>query len=83
MPRETSGFVLVIGAIVGLLWGIFSLQFGWDTNVWPPLVAPLWISTLIARHLHVDYLVLGAVVSAACGIVPVAALFAVARMRGA
>jgi len=38
MPRETSGFVLVIGAMVGLLWGIFSLQFGWDTNVWPVAV---------------------------------------------
>jgi hypothetical protein len=83
MPRETAGFVLVTGAVVGLVWGILSLQFGMDTNVWPPVVAPLWITSLIAERVRIDAMLLGAIVSAVCGIVPVAMLFGVARLRGA
>jgi hypothetical protein len=83
MPRETTGFVLVAGAVVGLVWGTLSLQFGMDTNVWPPVVAPLWITSLIAERVRIDATLLGAVVSALCGMVPVAMLFGAARLRGA
>ena len=83
MPRETSAFVIALGAALGWLWGILSVQLGLDTNVWPPLVAPLWITSLVAERVKVDPLALGATVSAACGIVPVGALFALARLRGA
>jgi hypothetical protein len=69
--------------VVGLVWGILSLEFGVDTAVWPPIAAPLWITSLIAERVRIDAILLGAIVSAVCGLVPVAMLFGVARLRGA
>lgn len=82
MPRETVGLILFMGVALGILWGIVSLSL-WTFNeqVFPVLIAPLWITAAIGTHLPVNPLVLGAVVSAALGLVPAVALVALARAR--
>jgi hypothetical protein len=82
MPRETTGLVLFIGVATGLFWGALSTM-AIDTTVWPPLVAPLWVTSLIAARVSVNPLLVGALVSALCGLSPVAGLFWIARLRGA
>jgi hypothetical protein len=83
MPRETTAFVVFLGLGLGMLWGILSLLGMDHPDVWPPIVAPLWVTSLIAVRVPIHPLLIGAVVSAVCGVVPVALLFALARLRGA
>jgi hypothetical protein len=66
----------------GLLWGAVSLQL-WtlDERVQPLLIAPLWLTAVIAAPLSVNPLLVGLLVSAALGLVPALAFLALARLR--
>jgi hypothetical protein len=84
VPRETVYTLVAVGMSIGMLWGFLSLQL-WaaDPTIWPALIAPLWIAALVGPLVAVDPLLLGAVVSAACGLVLTGLLFLLARARGA
>jgi hypothetical protein len=83
MPRQSAFFLAFLGAGFGLLWGLVSLEL-WTFNQHPPavLVAPLWITFMLASQLPVGPLLVGVLVSVALGLVPVLALLVIARVRG-
>ena len=83
MPKETVGIVLFMGAEFGLLWGALSVEL-WtlDERVQPILIAPLWLTAVVAAPLSVNPLMVGLLVSIALGLAPAFAFLAIARLRG-
>ena len=82
MPKETVAIVLFLGVGFGLLWGVVSLQL-WtlDDRVQPVLIAPLWLTAVVAAPLSLNPVLVGLLVSAALGLVPAIAFLALARLR--
>ena len=75
--------MLVMGVGLGLLWGAVSMEL-WtlDERAQPVLIAPLWLTAVLAAPLSVNPLLIGFLVSAALGLVPAVAFLALARIRG-
>jgi hypothetical protein len=83
VPRETIAVVLVMGVGFGLLWGAVSVEL-WtlDERIPPMLVAPLWLTAIVAAPLSVNPLLVGLLVSIGLGLAPAFAFLALARLRG-
>jgi len=83
VPKETVAIVLFMGAGFGLLWGAVSVEL-WtlDERVQPLLIAPLWLTAVVAAPLSVNPLLVGLLVSIAFGLAPAFAFLVLARLRG-
>jgi hypothetical protein len=83
VPKETIAVVLFMGVGFGLLWGGVSVAL-WtlDERIPPMLVAPLWLTAIVAAPLSVNPLLVGLLVSIGLGLAPAFAFLALARLRG-
>jgi hypothetical protein len=83
VPKETIAVVLFMGVGFGLLWGAVSVEL-WtlDERIPPMLVAPLWLTAIVAAPLSVNPLLVGLLVSIGLGLAPAFAFLALARLRG-
>jgi hypothetical protein len=83
VPKETVGIVLGMGVGFGLLWGAVAVEL-WtlDERVQPILIAPLWLTAVVAAPLSVNPLLVGLLVSIALGLAPALVFLALARLRG-
>lgn len=83
VPKESVAVVLFMGIGFGLLWGALSVML-WtlDERVQPMLIAPLWLTAVVAAPTSANPLLVGLLVSMGLGLVPAFAFLALARLRG-